>query len=65
MLKARQRRDILDMKIPTESGAYIQVPNWVIAKQPEARDNEEFNVQLRVGHLTYLVNSIDLEFRTK
>lgn len=53
----------MEYTIPTESGAYVQIKNWVQAKQPDDRDNEEFNTLVMVGHLTYWVASIDLEFK--
>ena len=65
MTQARQRRDLLGYLIPTESGKYVQVMDWVNSKQPDVRDNEEFNTLVRVGSLSYWVASIDLEFRDK
>jgi hypothetical protein len=65
MTYARQRNDLKDLLIPTESGVYIQVKNWVQSKQPDMRDNDEFNTLIRVGHKTYWVASIDLEFKDR
>lgn len=71
MKLARQRQDLLDqkLKIPTGSGAYVEVPDWLEYEQPDNLEDAAYNTVLwkttEGGHryAWERVMSIDLEFK--
>ena len=68
---ARQRADLLEQKleIPTGSGAFITVPDWMEYTQPENLEDHAYNAVLwkttesGQKYAWHRVMSIDLEFK--
>lgn len=70
MTLARQRQDLIDqnLSIPSGSGAFIQVTEWLECTQPDNLDDHFYNVVLwkTVDGKKYAwerFSSVDLDFK--